>query len=138
MDISDIRTKLSTSKFSVPDQSFDIECASLRPYTRYYVIFDNLNYSQFCSPNGKDIGAPLISDAYGKLKFTFFWTRENQSYIIDNHLFSGIFDNTSGNKILTVTDKNGSSFARKTIYFTNNSPDIMFSKYVDASNIVKN
>lgn len=138
MDITNIQSSLSSTKFSIPDQAFEIECSSLRPYTRYYVIFDKLDYSQFCTPHGKNLGMPLISDGYGKLKFTFFWTRENQDLLAENQLFSKIFQNNSGNKILTITDKNGTSFARKTLYMTNNTPDIMFTRYINASTIVKN
>lgn len=138
MDISNIRKNLTARKFDVPDQSFRIECASLLPYTRYYAIFDKLDYTQFCVQDGKRIAEPLISDGYGKLNFTFFWNRENEASILSNKQFAKIFDKTIGNKMLTITNKSGVSFINKTIFFTNNSPDIIFNRYITASNILLN
>ena len=136
MDISQVKKKLSTSTFSIPDQSFRIECSSLRPYTRYFVVFDKLDFTGFCVQDGKKIGNPLITDAYGKLNFTFYWNQQNENAILNNTQFSKIFSQTSGNKLLTITDKSGTSYINKTIFFVNKSPDIMFSKYTQASNIV--
>jgi hypothetical protein len=136
LDISQVKKKLSTSTFSIPDQSFRIECSSLRPYTRYFVVFDKLDFTGFCVQDGKKIGNPLITDAYGKLNFTFYWNQQNENAILNNTQFSKIFSQTSGNKLLTITDKSGTSYINKTIFFVNKSPDIMFSKYTQASNIV--
>lgn len=136
MDISQVKKKLSASQFSVPDQSFRLECASLRPYTRYFVIFDKLDFTGFCVQDGKQLGETLISDGYGKLNFTFYWNRQNEAIIFGNKTFANIFRDIMGNKLLTITDKSGISFINKTIFFTNNTPDIMFTKYTQASNIV--
>jgi len=136
LDISTVRRNLTTKRFDVPDQAFRFECASLRPYTRYYLIFDKLDYTDFCVQDGKGLSDPLISDGYGKLNFTFYWGRSNEAAMLDNKLFSRYFDSNVGNKVVTISDKSGTSFINKTIYFTNNSPDIMFSKYTNASTIV--
>ena len=136
MDISGIRKNLTAKRFSVPDQSFRFECASLRPYTRYYVIFDKLDYTSFCVQDGKSLSDTLISDGYGKLNFTFYWGRSNESDILENKQFNRYFDTNSGNKLVTISDKSGTSFINKTIFFTNNTPDIMFTKYTNASTIV--
>jgi hypothetical protein len=133
LDLNNVRKNLSARKFEVPDQSFRIECASLRPYTRYYVIFDKLDFTQFCTQDGKRLGEALISDGYGKLDFTFYWNRENEINILQNKQFSKLFDKNLGNKLITIT-----SFINKTIFFTNNTPDVMFTKYTQASNIVLN
>ena len=138
MDITEVKKRLTQNKFNVPDQSFDIECSGLKPYTRFYVIFDKFDYSDFCVQKGKSIGETLVSDGYGKLNFRFYWTRENSNLINQNRNFSKIFDSSSGNKILTIKDASGSSFVTKTIRFTNNTPDIMFTRYTDAANIVQN
>ena len=138
MDISKIKKNLTSRKFDIPDQSFRIECTSLLPYTRYYLIFDKLDYTQFCTQDGKRIGEPLISDGYSKLNFTFYWNRENEASILSNKQFGKIFDKTMGNKLLTVTNKSGSSFINKTIFFTNNNPDMLFNRYTTTSNIVLN
>ena len=136
MDISSIKKNLSATKFIVHDQAFTFECNSLRPYTRYYVIFDKLDYTSFCMQDGKDMGEPLISDNYGKLNFTMYWNRSNENAILQNSQFSKIFDSPIGNKLVTISDKSGTSFINKTIFFTNNTPDVMFSKYSSGSSIV--
>ena len=138
MDLTTVKKNLSARKFDVPDQSFRIECTSLRPYTRYYVIFDKLDFTQFCAQDGKRLGETLISDGYGKLDFTFYWNRENEINILQNKQFNKLFDKNLGNKLITITDKSGTSFINKTIFFTNNTPDIMFTKYTKASNILLN
>lgn len=138
MDIKEIKKRLTQAKFTVPDQSFDIKCSGLKPYTRFYVVFDKFDYSDFCVQEGKNIGDPLISDGYGKLNLKFFWTRENSNLILENKNFSKLFDNSSGNKILTISDTSGSSSVTKTIRFTNNTPDVMFTRYLDAANMIQN
>jgi len=138
LDISNIKKRLALTKFSVPDQSFYMQFVSLIPYTRYYIIFDTLDYTQFCKQDGKSIGASLISDGYGKLNFTFYWSRQNQDVLLQNKTLGNIFNNSSGNKILTITNFSGTSVGSKTIQLINNTPDIMFTKYINASNIVKN
>lgn len=136
MDISNIKKNLSATKFLVPDQSFRFECNSLRPYTRYYVIFDQLDYTSFCMQDGKEMGETLISDNYGKLNFTMYWNRENEQLLLENSQLSKIFDSPIGNKLVTIQDKSGASFINTTIFFTNNTPDIMFSRYSSGSSIV--
>jgi hypothetical protein len=136
LDISSIKKKLSTTKFSVPDQAFRLECASLRPYTRYFVLFDQLDFTNFCVQDGKRLGDVLISDAYGKLNFTFYWNKQNEDLILSNKNFATIFDRSVGNKLLTITDKSGTSFVNKMLFFNNNAPDMMFTRYTQASNIV--
>ena len=136
MDISNIKKNLSAAKFLVHDQAFRFECNSLRPYTRYYVIFDQLDYSGFCQQDGKNIGEALISDSGGKLKFTMFWNRQNENAVLNNTQFAKLFDSPIGNKVIVIQDKSGKSFVQKTIYFTNNNPNIMFSKYNDSSSIL--
>lgn len=136
MNIDRVKQKLTTSKFTIPEQSFRVECASLRPFTRYFVIFDKQDFTQFCVQDGKRITEPLISDSYGKLNFTFHWTRMNESAIANNRTFSKLFDSDTGNKILVVRDRAGTSVVRKTFYFTNNTPDILFTRYTKSSNIV--
>ena len=138
MDITNVKKRLSQAQFSVPDQSFQIQCASLRPFTRFFCVFDKIDYTAFCVQDGKKLGDPLISDGYGKLNFTFYWNRQNEEAILSNPNFARIFKPLSGNKILTITDKSGTSYVTKTIFFTNNTPDIMFTKYTQASNIVTN
>lgn len=138
MDLTAIKKNLSSKKFDVADQAFRIECSSLRPYTRYYVIFDKLDFTQFCTQDGKRLGEALITDGYGKLDFTFYWNRENEISVLANKQFSRLFDKNLGNKLITITDKSGTSYINKTIFFTNNSPDIMFTKYTKASNILLN
>jgi hypothetical protein len=136
LDISSIKNNLSARRFDVPDQSFRFECASLRPYTRYFVVFEKLDYSNFCVQDGKRIGSQLITDGYGKLNFTFYWSRSNENAILQNKNFAKYFDTNAGNKLITITDKTGTSYINKTIFFTNNTPDIMITKYTNASNIV--
>lgn len=136
MDISNVKKVLTARRFSVPDQAFRFECNSLRPYTRYYVIFDKLDYTDFCVQDGKTLSEPLISDGYGKLNFTFYWNRSNEAAMLDNKQFNRYFDTNTGNKVVTISDKSGTSFINKTIFFTNNTPDIMFTKYTNASTIV--
>jgi hypothetical protein len=136
MDISLVKKSLTTKRFNVPDQAFRLECNSLKPYTRYFVIFDNLDYTSFCVQDGKRIGEPLLSDGYGNLNFTFHWNRENESKMQQNSQFGKLFDVSIGNKLLTIVNKSGTSHINKTIYFTNNNPDVMFTKYSDSSNIV--
>ena len=136
MDISSIKKNLSAAKFLVPDQSFRFECNSLRPYTRYYVIFDRLDYTSFCVQDGKNMGEALISDNYGKLNFTMFWNRENENIMMQNSQFDKLFDSPIGNKLITIQDKYGNSYINKTIFFMNNTPDIMFSKYSSSASIV--
>lgn len=138
MDNSALRKKLAAAKFVAPDQAFKIECMSLRPYTRFYVIFDKLDYSAFCAQEGKRLGEPLISDGYGKLNFTFYWTRSNEAEMAQNNNFIKYFDMTVGNKPLTITDKSGTSYINKTIFFTNNNPEIIFNQYTKPSNITIN
>lgn len=136
MDITNVKKNLSVTKFIVHDQAFRFECNSLRPYTRYYVVFDQLDYSGFCQQDGKNIGEALISDSSGKLKFTMFWNRQNENAVLDNSQFSKLFDSPVGNKVVVIQDKTGKSFVQKTIYFTNSNPNIMFSKYSDSSSIL--
>jgi hypothetical protein len=100
------------------------------------VIFDKLDYTSFCVQDGKSLSDTLISDGYGKLNFTFYWGRSNESDILENKQFNRYFDTNSGNKLVTISDKSGTSFINKTIFFTNNTPDIMFTKYTNASTIV--
>lgn len=135
MDIANLKQSLNTMRFSIPSQAIRMECFSLKSYTRYYVIFDTLDYSSMCMQDGKAMGDALISDGYGKLNFTFYWNRSNEASMLENRMFNSLFDDNIGNKLMTITDKSGSSFINKTIFFTNNNPDIMFSKYTNASNI---
>jgi hypothetical protein len=136
MDISKIKKNLSATKFIVPDQAFRFECNSLRPYTRYYVTFDQLDYTSFCIQDGKKLGEPLISDNYGKLNFTMHWSSVSAAAIQQNSQFSKLFDSPVGNKLVNISDKTGTSFINKTIFFTNNTPDVMFTKYSSGSSIV--
>lgn len=138
MDTKSIKRKLTARNFKVRGQSFRFECFSLRPFTRYYVVFDKLDFTQFCEQEGKRIGEPLISDAYGKLKFKMFWNRENEREMMSNPNFDNFFDTTIGNKLITITDKSGTSFINKTIFFTNNNPEILFDRYKKSTNIVLN
>lgn len=136
MDLTSVKKRLAVTEFEVADCAFDMRCKSLRPYTRFYVLFDKLDYTDFCMQYGKRIGEPLISDGYGNLNFTFFWNRENEKAVLDNPEFKKIFETTIGNKIIVVTDKSGTSVAMQTIPFINNSPDAIFNKLVQPSNII--
>lgn len=136
MDIRKIEKKLENYKFSVKDQVFNFKCASLRPFTRYYVIFDQVDYSAFCKQSGKRISEPLITDEQGKLDFDFYWSRQNELSLEASVQLSKFFDNDLGNKIVTITDKAGISFINVTIAFNNKTPDMMFSKYLNASNLI--
>lgn len=135
MDIAKLKKKLSSVQFEVADQAFRFECTSLRPYTRFYVIMDKVDYTPLCVQDGKGLAEPLISDGYGKLNFTFYWNRSNEEAMHANPQFKKYFDMSSGNKILLITDKSATSFVYKTIFFNSNSPDLMFSIYTNASNI---
>lgn len=136
MDNKRIEKRLENYKFVVKDQCFKFNCASLRPFTRYYVIFDQFDFTSFCKQKGKRIGEPLITDEYGKLDFEFFWNRENELSLEASTQLSKFFDSDIGNKIVTITDKAGISFINVTIAFTNKTPDMIFSKYLNASNLV--
>ena len=136
MDIKRIEKRLEGYKFKVKDQSFKFKCASLRPFTRYYVLFDQNDYTSFCKQSGKRIGEPMITDSHGKLEFDFYWSRENELSLEASAQLSKFFDTDLGNKVITITDKAGITFINVTIAFTNKTPDMMFSKYLNASNLV--
>lgn len=138
MDSATLSKRLQNYNFIVRDQSFSFKCVSLRPFTRYYVIFDQYDYTAFCMQEGKRIGNPLISDASGCLNFTFFWNRGNESTLENNFELSKLFRSDIGNKLITISDKSGTSFIKVTLPFINKAPDIAFSKYLNASNLVLN
>lgn len=49
-----------------------VNVTDIKPQTVMYPFFDGKDISQYCKPNGGNMGNPLISDTNGALGFSFF------------------------------------------------------------------
>lgn len=66
-------TKLLSSDIIPYMRSIPIrfELNSFRPFTRLYPFWDNINVSDCCTPNGGNLGDPIITDAAGHASGTY-------------------------------------------------------------------
>ena len=63
----------------------EIHAVSLLPSASYKIYYNGILVNDFCKPYGGDLGAPLVSDVYGKLSFLFLMSISyNQSYLVNN------------------------------------------------------
>lgn len=56
------------------DQSFDINCRGLRPFTEHRFFIDGEDRTQFCKPMHGGVGDALITDSNGKIVMKYFHT----------------------------------------------------------------
>lgn len=91
--------------FLVRDQAFDITVNGLLPLTYHYLYFEGnpVSNTQF-KPDGGKLGNPLISDADGKLHFTFYYSTNLPEYTTELTEYYSFINALAGKKELVVAN----------------------------------
>jgi hypothetical protein len=114
--IDALSSYLSNFTFTVPDQSFCIEAINLRPLTQHYFILDDLDFSNRCVAQGHNAGAPLITDQYGRINLTFYFSNQNEGALGLNSTLAKLFGTSSfGNKTWVLSNSDGTSQCQGTL-----------------------
>jgi len=115
-------------------QAFDLTATGLKPNTVHTFTFNNIDVSAFCQPLGGAVGAALITDAGGQLKFTYYYTNDITTTAPNNQYISAsagtlggaastvasaqsIINSLTGNKVGTLSNSDGTSTAQVMIVF---------------------
>lgn len=93
--------------FLVRDQSFDITVNGLLPLTYHYLYFEgNAVAATQYKPQSGSLGSPLISDANGQLRFTFFYSSNLPEYTTELTEYYSFVSALAGKKELVVANLN--------------------------------
>ena len=88
--------------------SIELVVASMQPLTTYNMFVDGVLMNAFCKPYGKVLGAPMISDANGKLVVQYHMNIPyNQTYLTAKN--DGGTGYISKTKQIQFVDPNGST-----------------------------
>lgn len=102
--------KIPQIVFLVRDQSFDINVNGLLPLTYHYLYFEgNKAASNLYKPAGGKIGDPLISDANGKLTFTFYYSSNVPGYTTELTEYYSFIGSVAGKKELVIANINNTT-----------------------------
>lgn len=95
--------------FLVRDQSFNITVNGLLPLTYHFLYFENklVPSTQF-KPIGGKLGAPLISDANGRLEFVYYYTSNLPASTTELTEYYNFINSLAGKKQLVVANINQS------------------------------
>ena len=55
----------------IREKTISFSCKTLKPNTRVYPYFDNVNVSAYCTPTGGTLGDPIITNVNGEASGTF-------------------------------------------------------------------
>lgn len=93
--------------FLVRDQSFDITVNGLLPLTYHYLYFEGnrVATTQF-KPRSGSLGSPLVSDANGQLRFTYFYSSNLPEYTTELSEYYAFVSSLAGKKELVVANLN--------------------------------
>jgi hypothetical protein len=77
-------TTQATSIQKVKYFPIELYCANMLPNTTYDAYLGTQLINSYCKPYGKTLGAPLTSDATGKLRMQYMHSVPyNQSYLVN-------------------------------------------------------
>lgn len=93
--------------FLVRDQAFDITVNGLLPLTYHYLYFEgNQVAATQYKPQSGSVGSPLISDANGQLRFTYFYSSNLPEYTTELTEYYSFISSLAGKKQLVVANIN--------------------------------
>lgn len=97
-------TDASAQQFYTPPQTFAFTVNGLKPSTRHFVTFDNVDYTAKCQPVGKAVGQPLVSGADGSLAFTLYFDGNTANGLTIYQQQNAIANLLAGSRTITVSD----------------------------------
>lgn len=100
-------------KILAKDQSFDVDCRGLKPFTVHNFYVDGTDNTAKCKPVGGSLGDSLLTDMNGRISFKFYYTSGIDKRI-DRNISSLAFD-VHGDKTFEIRADN--SYARFIVSF---------------------
>ena len=88
-------TTQATSIQRVKYFPIELYCANMIPNTTYTAYVNGQNVNQFCKPYGGKLGAPLTSNAAGKLRLQYMMSvAYNQNFLVPPALNTNMIQTT--------------------------------------------
>lgn len=105
-----IETTQEIRSFIVREQSIAFNVVGLKPNTRHYFYFDNIESTAKCSPEAGKKGDSLFTDNKGKISFVFYYDSDIDANTDRQEVISQM-NRIAGVKEIRIESSDGSSSA---------------------------
>lgn len=111
----------TTLKYVAAEQAFVISASGLKSSTTHKFIFDNIDVSAWCKPQGGSIGQPIVTDSFGTANFTYIYpagiyTNSLTSLVNSDYSKSqSVINNLTGNKTCFLKTADNTSIGSTTV-----------------------
>jgi len=105
-----VETTKEVKSFIVREHAILFNVVGLKPTTRHYFYFDNVDNSSKCAPESGKKGDSLISDKNGKITFVFFYDSDIDASTDRQKVVSEV-NRIAGVKEIRIESSDGVSIA---------------------------